>query len=421
MRPETKHSIVLIAGTGTTAVLSMVYSVYAGNALGPAKYADFTTAVSLVMMCQIALGPINGTVTRFTAKYAASGEYGKVIVLSREIAKRVALYGLIGGAIALLFLRPVANVLQFASIWPLAMAYIVTYLILLLSVPRGVLRGVQNFRQYNINIVLESAIRLTVGVLFLKASCTVVSGLSAYFAALVAILLVSLFQLRSVWAGHQPEQVDGSAIRRFTVPMLILTMTSAGYQNIDMLFVKHAFAETEAGVYSAAFTLSRAISVLVTPFITILLPLITTLHEQKREITTTIARICGYFVLMSAVPMIVFMFWPDIVLRLYRTEFADAAALLLPLTGARLLAFLCYLLCLACASVNSFRFLCVYLPGVVLQGTALFLWGESLTAVTTVMLVTQAISLGAMVGMLVHQMYRRTKQPGFEQPVSRDE
>ena len=154
MRTETRHSIVLTAGTGTTAALSLIYTVYAGRVLGRVAYADFVAAVSFANLCYIALGPINGTVARFTAQYASRSEYGKIRTLCREVGKRVAKYGVLGLIAGLVMLKPLAVVLRFDSVVPLLLAYVMVYLTLLLSVARGVLRGVQSFHQYNLNPLL---------------------------------------------------------------------------------------------------------------------------------------------------------------------------------------------------------------------------------------------------------------------------
>ena len=113
MRMETRHSVVLLVGTGTVAVLSLIYSVYAQRILGPVGAGDFVAALSLLGFINIALGPINATVTRFTAQYASRKQYGKIQTLTREIAKRVALYVFIGLGITVALLGQLRELLQF--------------------------------------------------------------------------------------------------------------------------------------------------------------------------------------------------------------------------------------------------------------------------------------------------------------------
>ena len=399
MRTGIRHSVVLIAGTGTTALLGLLYAAYAGRALGPAEYADFAAAVALAMMCQIALGPINGTGARFTAQYFSRGERGKILALSRAVTRRVALYGLVGMAVALAVVKPLSAVLRFTSVMPLVLAYGMIYLLLLVSVPRGVLRGVQSFGHHSANIVLEAVLRLAVGAAVLTFACVATAGLAAYVGALVGVLIVSRSQLRHVWAGDSPAPIDATAVKRFTAAMLVMMTASAGFQHLDMFFVKHYVTASEAGVYGAAFTLARAMSVLVTPFTTLMLPALTTLHEQGRPMVATFLRICGYFLLLAAGPIVLFWLWPEqITVMFYGAEFRAAGTLLLPLAAARLLGLLCHMLALAGAAANRFGFLAVYLPALAAQALALTLWHASLSMVVTVVLVVQAVTLAAMVG-----------------------
>ena len=398
MRTETRHSIVLVIGTGVTAALSLVYAAVAGRILGPAENGVFATAVSLVLWGQLALGPINGTVARFSAKYIGEGYVGKIRTLVREVARRVGAYGLIGLAVALLLLKPLAGILQFQSVWPLVVALGMIYTTLLLSIARGVLRGTQSFRSYNVNIISEAAIRLAVGLVLLQLVWGATSGLTAYLIALVATLVLARTQLRRVWHGQAPEPLDGRAVRRFTVPMFIMMFTSAGFHNVDMLFVKHYFPAADAGIYGAVFVWARIMGTLVTPFNTLMLPLLTTLHTRRQALVGSFIRICAYFLLMAAIPLVLFALWPDrIITWSYGAPFSAAAPFLLTLAAARLVGYLAHMLALAGAATNNFRFLYVYLPAFAVQVAALSLWHESLGQVVTVVLVCEGITLVGMV------------------------
>lgn len=398
MRTETRQSIVLTIGTGATAAFSLVYVAYVGRVLGPERYADFTAVLSFVLLCTLALGPINPIVARFTAQYASQRAYGKIRTLSYEITRRLALYGFAGIVLGLLALKPLTSTLRFHSILPLLVAYGMVYLNVMLTVPRGVLRGVQNFGKYNVNIVLEAAIRLGIGVIVLECACGAVSGLLPYLAALAAILFYSRIQLRGVWAGHEPEPVDGGAIKRFTVPMFLMAFGGAGFQNIDILFVKHYFAEADAGLYGAAANLAKSINVLVTPFSILLLPLLITLRQRGRRVPRTFLRVCAYFLLLSAGPMVLFWLWPGAIMVLvYGQEFAAGAPVLLPLAAALLLGCLSTLTGLSFASADRFGFLYIYLLGLAIEAAGFALWHTSLQTVVAVVLTAQTVTMTAMV------------------------
>jgi hypothetical protein len=88
---------------------------------------------------------------------------------------------------------------------------------------------------------------------------------------------------------------------------------------------------------------------------------------------------------------------------LYPPAFAAAGPLLLPLTVARLAGFLGHLLALTSVSLASFRFLYVYISGLVAEVAALFVWGDSLAAVVTVLIVAQSATLIGMMGFMVYR------------------
>ncbi len=397
MRSETRNSFVLMCGTGATAILGLIYTVYAARVLGPEAYAVFGTAVSLVMMCQLALGPINETITRFSAEYAGEGNLGKVRTLAHEVGKRIAVAGLAGLLLALLVTKPLAGFLKFDGTGPLLAAYAMMYLTILISIGRGVLRGVQRFGAYNRNILTEAAARLLAGIALLAWLNTVTSGLAAYVIALAITLALSVGQLRSVWRGHERQAVDGRAVRRFTLPIFVTMITYAAFQNLDMILVKHYFPATEAGIYGAAFALARAMATIVTPFSTLLVPLISTLRAQGKSVSGPFLRIVGYFSALALLVLLIFGLFPEQVMRMFTPDYAPGSSLLLPLAAVRLIGFLSFLIALAGAAVNRFTFLWAFVPGLLLEAAVLCVWHDTLRGLIFAIMIVQGITLAAMI------------------------
>jgi O-antigen/teichoic acid export membrane protein len=397
MRPETRHSLVLTLGTGVTTAVALAYSVYAGRTLGKASYGDFVAILSLVALCHLSLGPINGTVARFSAQYASEGSLGRARTLWRYVTWRIAKYGLIAAVLAVLCAAPLTSWLRLSSVWSFVVGVGIVYVTLVLAVSRGALRGLQAFGSLSINTATESVVRLSAGVVLLGLWCQTESGLTAYLVALVAVVFLARAQLSRIWGGHAYESIDGTPIRRFAGPLLIMTVTSAALQNMDMLVAKRFLVETDAGLYAAAFTLSRMMGALVTPFSTLLLPLLTKLHGEGRRLAGTFARTCSYFLLLASVPITLFALWPEqIVTLLYEDEYAGAGVFLLPLTLTRLFGYLCHMIALAFVATNSFRFLWVYVGGLAVQLVLLLMWHESGEQIARVSLFTQGGTLAAL-------------------------
>ncbi len=394
MRSELRHSVLLTLGTGATAVLSLIYCVYAGRKMGPVGgYADFTAALAFVSFFNIALGPINSTMTRFSAQFAAQGRLGALRTLHTAVARPVALWALAGFPLILLAGPFLASIFRFRSMIVLVLAYGMVYLTLLMSVGRGVLRGVQRFDAYNVNILTEACSRLLIGIAIFAVVASAAFGLVAYLLAMILSLVMLWVQLRAVWGDRPAEPMDGGAVVRFVVPMFVLMGTAAGFENLDLFVVKSCLDERQAGAYGAAFILAKAISVVATPFHILLLPLLTDLYTRGRGLGGAFLRVSLYFVLLAAGPLL--LFWlagGPVVRRVYGVQFGTAGAVLGPLALARMLTYIAGLITVLYASVGRFRFLWFYTSVLVVEGALLARWHGSLDQIVWTVLAVQLVT-----------------------------
>jgi O-antigen/teichoic acid export membrane protein len=397
-RPEARQTFVLMVGGGATALLGLIYGLYATRTLDAGAVGEFTHALAIVAFLQISLGPINGTVAKFTAEYAAQGATGRIRSLVAEVTRRVAGYGLIPLLIAVVLAFPLASFWKYQSPVPIVVAFAITYTALVLSVSRGALRGLQAFGQYNVNIIFESGLRLVIGAVLLAFWIGSTAGLLPYLVALGATLLLSHWQLNRKWANVPSEPVDGRAVRGFVGPMFLLMLAYAGFQNMDMLFAKRVFASELADAYGVAFYLTgRAVDAMVTPFHTLMLPLLANLHGAGKPLTATFLRICCYFLGLAILPLLLFALWPEPLVRLvYGDRFLEAVPILFPLTAVRVIGHLCHLVGLAGAAAGRFAFLIIYIAGLLAQFVAMLFWHQSPPMIVKTMVVVQSATLVCM-------------------------
>lgn len=394
MSTELRHTVNLVVGTGVTALLALVYASVTARQLGTELFGEVAVCLSLIMAAQTALGPINGIVARFTAEYAAHGVWGKVRTLYIEFRRRVLAWGAVGGLLTLALTPSLRETFRLSSNWPLYISYAVLFVTLWLSIGRGTLRGAQAFTAHNVNTILDAAARLLVGALLVSLWPRPVPALLAYLIGLLLTLAYTPRQLRTLWACHSVEPIAGAEVRRFAWPMLAAMLITAGFQNVDMLYVKYAFSGEEAGVYGAAFTLTRLMAVLVTPFNVVLLPMLTARHADGRSVHGSLGRLCLYFVVLSAAPLALFALWPGAVVRAFSPGGYDAAAALLAeLALIRLLGHLGHMIALAGAAVNDFRFLYFYAPLLAVQTAALFRGAASLREVLHTLLAVHIVMI----------------------------
>lgn len=390
VRREVGQGARLMLANGTAAALTMAYMAWASRSLGPDQAATFFSAVFTILLLTTLFAPLNTVVTHFTVLYRSRGLEDRARGLRRWMTHRTVAGG---AALAGILALGLSAADRLTSV--LAWAYLVAWIWILLSIGRGALRGAKDFAALGRSVVVEATLRLGLGIGVLLLWTTPEAALLPYLAAaLIGFLLVERLHRGPI----SRDGVDGRAMTRFAAPMLLLAVADAGYQNWDVVFVSWTFDPAQAGSYGAAAAVTRVLGVLATPFVLLALPLLTERHERRQGTGAALIRLCGYFVALSAGPLLVFWLLGEPLIEiLYGPEFIGAAPLLLPHAVSLLLAYLAMMVGQAFAASRRFGFLLVYLLGLAAQIAVLAEAPRSAEEVIDALLVLRVVVLGVMV------------------------
>ncbi len=369
--------MVLGLGTGISSLLRIAYVVYAARVLGPAAYADLYAALSLVFLFGTAIGPISGTVSRFTSLYLAEDDAGALAGLRRFARAHVTRV-----AIALVVLSPLLMLgvrgQLGATDWTLPAIVVAIFpLTLLVYLPRGLVRGAHRFGHFSLQLTAEAGLRLLLSVFLLSRAATAEAALLAYLAAALLLLPIAELQARSIGRGVDPEPVDGGLLRRFGASFFLVAFIGAAFQNIDVLAARRFFPDYEAGLYGAASSLAKALALVYLPFGTLSLPTLTARFTRKERPERAVAALLGGFGALGALVLAGLVWQGERVLRLLHGEaYLEAQPLLLPLGSAMLLILLSGLIAQAFTAMGRFEFLPLYGAALVAE-LAILWWTQS--------------------------------------------
>jgi O-antigen/teichoic acid export membrane protein len=350
----------LVASAGVTALFTMAYIIYTGRVLGPAEYADFAAGLSVIYFVGVALSPLTPSVSRLCARYLARGDAHGVAALRRRLTLTVVVAGSVTAVASLAGAPVIAPALQFRSASPLVLAFLIVVFYALVSADRGVIHGLLLFRVHNVNTVFEAVIRCGLAAALFRWRATAASALAAYLFALVAAEVLLAVRLRTKW-NHGAVNVDWSEVRKVFLPITVLMVAVAAFQNSDMLVVKGAFPPPASGDYGAATALARAVGILFVPLYVVVSPILSGLHESGQPVFRVTLLFVVSFLGLVALPMTAIAGWSrPIVTLLYGTAFRDAAPLLLPLAGIAVLMYTTLMLSQTLITVADHAFLPIY-------------------------------------------------------------
>ena len=384
----------LVVAAGITAILTIGYIVYAGRILGPAEYADFSAGLSVIYLFSVALSPVTPTIARLVTRSAVRGDIAGAASLRRALMLRLGLAIIIVTVMLTVFATPIAQALHFRATSTLLLSFASALLFALLSVDRGVVHGLMRFRTHNWNTMLEAVIRAGGAVILLHVFHTATSPLISYAVALLVAEAVLAAMFAREWRAMPPAPVDWKEVMRLTLPMVVLMIAIAIFQNADVLAVKRWLPANNAGLYGAASALARAFGVIFVPLYVLAGPLLTGAHDSGRPIRRLTLQLCALFLALSAIPLFLFVIWPErIMTALYGDPYAAAGPLVARLGGVAIVTYTALMLAQALISVADFRFLAVYAFGAVAQVIALAVRHATYSDVIVALYVPQTIVL----------------------------
>jgi O-antigen/teichoic acid export membrane protein len=382
----------MLVVAGITALLTIGYLIYVGRILGPAEYAEFSTALSFIYFFAIVFSPLTPAIARVVARRSTRGDEASVPAMRRGVMRPLA--GALAGA-ALILAWPVVGVsrfLNFSSSVPLMLAFATALIFTIVSADRGFLQGLFRFEAYNGSLLVESIVRIVVGIAVLRLVSRSAGGaLVGYVAAVIIAEAVNAVVLRGGGASEN-EAVDWRELRQLALPMMMLMIAAAACQNLDMLAVKRWFPPAFAGQYGAASALAKMFGVVFTPLYVLAGPVLTRHHERGEGIVGPAVRLAGVFAGFSSLGLFFLLYkGEEIMESLFGAAYMDAAWLAAHLGAISILLHIALLLAQVFITMHDFRFLKLFAAAAIVQVIGLVLFHSSIQEVLAALYGAQLI------------------------------
>ena len=383
-----------------------LYNLIVGRMLGPSGFADASLLVTMLLVLSFLAMTFQLTAAKFSAEMDGEESQLLVSLMSR--------YGLVVGAVISLCMVLFSNQLQLffqsQSAWMYIIFALCVPLYFLMSVGRGYVQGIRNFRQLSISYQVEMLIRLC-GTVALLRLLDVDPAIS-----------ISLGILASVALGYLPIRnkrvMPISSAGRITKTLLVFATYTLVYElsqvlinNTDILLVKHYFAAEEAGLYAALAMIGRVVFFIAWMFAMILLPHVVAAEKAGKDSRSLLWKYVGYTAILGAIITGVSYILPELIVHiLFGTAYVEIASLLWLYALATSL--------FAVANMFAYYFLSrsvygpIYLTFIVglLQIFGLVAFHDTLLQVVLLQLVLMGTLLAAQVAHYVHFNRIETKK-----------
>ena len=401
-------SSIVFIGTIIASVFSYLFNMMMGRLLGPVQYGEMATIMSLLTIISVAGGAVLTIAMRYSGELYNANYFDALKKLFKFLTKYLAFVGLGIFLIGLSLLKPIAHFFAIPELIPIAIAFVGTIFSLLTAVNKGYLQGLQRFLSLSAIGILETTLRLGIGLVLVLAGfglngaigAIILATAIAYFVSFVPIL--KIFRSLKTHDGHD-FKFDKKEIIAYSWPTLVASLLLAASLNMDVIIIKHYFDPTNAGLYAAISTIAKIILYITAPIASVMFPMISERkvkgdkHYQIFLFSLVITLVAAFAILAT------YMIMPGRVISiLYGAKYVSAFALL-PEVGLFVLFYaMINLMANYYMVIKNFFFLILYVIALLAQLLVIYFWHPSILAVIRTFILFNGILFALMIGYYVY-------------------
>jgi glycosyltransferase involved in cell wall biosynthesis/O-antigen/teichoic acid export membrane protein len=384
---ETAKALGLAAATMGANVISLGFTVVFARILGTDGYGSLAALVSTFLILSVPGLALQVACARETA-LGRLGSGGALAATHRRWMRELALASAGLLAVGIIMRHQVASAVGVTEVWAAAAIPATGCAWLALSIERGMLQGLREYRVAGLSVIVEASARLLVGLALVGAG-TGVTG--AYLASPLSMLAMAValgvvLRRRLGPPDREARRPLHSLIAGAWAPVLGLTLVAV-LQNIDVIVVKHRVGGDEAGAYAAAAVAAKVVIWVGIGLAYYLVPEAARRLQSGGDPRGVLGRALAIIALVAAPMLAVYAIAPHTVLSLGFDVKITAADGALPMLGIAMT-----LLAIASLAVQYMlaieRFAFMYVLGAVaaLEPLLLSLAGKSLVGLAGVVL-----------------------------------
>ncbi|HZZ64743.1 MAG TPA: hypothetical protein VFE17_04535 [Candidatus Baltobacteraceae bacterium] len=409
-----RHSALLFIATSLVNFLNYVFNFALSRRLGVEGFATLSSLVSLLMILSIPTGILSLIAIKYAATYHAAGDAQRIRKLSLALLKWTSAASVAAFVAGMALRSQIGTFLHISDTVSIAFCIAIIAVGLITPSVRSILQGEQDFLRYSISALLETFLKLAAAVTLVYAGFGVRGAMLGWTAATICALAYTVWAVlkrHGVPAGTQVQLgIDLRRLLQTTAGVGLATAFLTCLSFMDVLLVKHYFDARQAGLYASVNLTGKVLLFLVAFVPAIVLPKAAAKTQLRENATPLLLQASALTLLLTLPILAIFAIVPAGVIRvLAGIAFVPAAPYVFQYDCAIALLAMLTLLVNYNIAIHRFAFL---LPlGLLLIGevTAIALYHRSLWDVVHVLIVGNALAVGACAGSLLY--VRREEAP----------
>lgn len=297
-----------------------------GRWLGPSDFSEVSLLVTFMLMVSFFALAFQLTAAKYIATFEGDTNQQLQGAFIGWLNRKALIVGSILMALVLILSVFWQDFFQTSSYLPFIIFGLGLPVYLLMSVNRGVLQGLLNYKKLAFSYQYEMWVRLFVSIALVYAGYRV-NGVA--IGLTLSLVITWWFSRVSFQKPNQANSIEYKDITKFLLTILAYECSQILINNSDIILVKHFYPPFEAGLYAALALVGRIVYFGTWTVVTMLFPIVIKLEKEGKSHTKYFFGGLGLVALMATAIVGFCYFFPDFMVSiLFGKEYLSIAPLL---------------------------------------------------------------------------------------------
>ncbi|MBF0273726.1 MAG: hypothetical protein HQK84_00685 [Nitrospinae bacterium] len=403
-----KHSSLVFVGAMTANIFNYFFQVTMGRMLEVETFGEMNALYSLLAVLAIPYTAITFYLGKAISHCLALKKEKEANDLILKSYKNLFIAATVFCFIGMLFSRGVADYLKIESTYPVLLLFLIIFVSLIPPINTGILQSFQNFKMLSFLNAGLGAFRYFICLLFVLAGYKLNGVLFGSVLTVIIVGYITFIPIRNhLLLGREEYKREDENIAQYIIPVLMASLSFTVLTQMDLVLVKNYFSPFDAGIYSSAAVIGRAVMVLPASIAVSMFPMVASSKAKDEGTLHLILKSLSMTLILSGSLTLVLFLFPELIISVFFGEkFIEAGEILAYFALAMLpMSFVMVLMNYNLAKgEKSFSYL--MLIGAILEVVGIMQFHDSLLEVLKVILCSGLFCVVLLFALLAFQYYR---------------
>ncbi len=363
-------------------VFGYLFQLSMGRMLTIKEYGELNALMSMMVIFGIPFQTMVNFFSKNSAVYAVNNEFGKIRTFWRKGLNKLLIFLMLLLILLFFFSNQLADFLHASVIHILFIGGCV-FFSAIVSLNAGVIQGLQYFNSLAVINSGTHVIRFIFGFLFVWIGFGLNGALIAILAASLFLFIFSQYRIYKILPAVGTD-LDFSFLNvyKYAFGLFLANLLFGVMTQIDVMLVKHFFSPVDAGFYTSAAVIGKAVLYLPGAIVLAMFPMVASNHAVGNSSFGMVCKALVFSGILTGTGALLLYFFPDtIVSVLYGERYLPASRTISVFGVAMLPVSLSFLLMHYLLAQGQTRFIVFMGAAAILEITLIYCFHSTLSSI----------------------------------------